>query len=128
MFRSPGRSDPDEKDVCDDGYVDGCEGDVVRVGLASQSKRCDLVPLPAKLLDLMQFDGDPDSLCGMCVAQFGEVPLGARRAVWAPSCVLADVVVGVPNAVAEGGCAAAGGQESRWRVEIGVSDAESKPS
>ena len=80
--------------------------------------------------------GDLVSVCGMLhqgaqrvrVAQVGHVALGACRAVWAPSCVLVDVaaelsvscgpvkvvsvVVSVPKAVAQGGCAAAGGQDA----------------
>ena len=77
----------------------------------------------------------------MRVAQVGQEAVGARGA-WGSSCVLTDVaaelslrcvhvrvvraVVGGPKAVAEGGCAAAGGQEDRGEGgERWVSDAES---
>ena len=72
----------------------------------------------------MQFEGDPVLPSGLlhqgvqrvCVAKDKQVALGARGAVWAPTCVLCDVtaelsvshghvrvvrvVVGVPEAVA----------------------------
>ena len=95
-----------------------------------------------KVPNLVQFKGDLVPWSGQLhqhvqpvhVAQVGRIALGARRAVWVPSCVIVDVaaelslssghvravrvVVGVPKAVAEGACAAADGRprESGERV------------
>ena len=98
----------------------------------------------ARLRGLMEFEGERVLLCGLLhqnmknvrVAQVGQVPLIARRAAWAPSCVVVDGVselrlggshiwvgcsaVGVAQAVAKVCRTAAGVRKCSWGAEQGV--------